>query len=156
MMDDTYLLARQYLSEHNVLCLATTRDDLPWVAPVFYGVFNAKLIFLSAPHTLHCKNISANSAVAGSIQEDYNNWTTIKGIQLQGTVSRVTSECTHAVIDSYSKKFPVTGDHAPVEIANALEKIHWFELSVEKLLFIDNSKGLGHRVELDPERFFSL
>ena len=50
----------------------------------------------------------------------------------------------------------MTGGDAPPEIANALEKISWFEISVEKLLFIDNSKGLGYRVELDPVQFFSI
>ena len=151
-----YDTARQYLLQHNVLCLATTTNDTPWVAPVFYSVCADKLVFLSSPHTLHCQNIASNPQVSASVQEDYSDWAEIKGIQLQGRVSGVNNADKQTVIDAYSEKFPVTGGDAPPEITNALEKISWFEISVEKLLFIDNSKGLGYRVELDPVQFFSI
>ena len=141
-----YNTARQYLLEHNVLCLATSTNDIPWVAPVFYHVFTGKLVFLSAPHTLHCRNISANPKVSASVQEDYSDWTAIKGIQLQGSVNGVDNANKEAVIRAYSEKFPITGPDAPPEIVNALDKINWFEICVQKLLFIDNSKGLGYRV----------
>jgi len=154
-MEDTTQSAREYLFEHNVLCLATSSQNRPWVAPVFYTVYLDRLVFLSAPHTLHCRNIAANPIVSASVQEDYKDWAEIKGIQLQGTVKRVSEVETPAVIEVYSRKFPVTGLGAPAEIANALEKIQWFEISVEQLLFIDNSRGLGHRVELDTGRVFS-
>ena len=149
-----YNTARRYLREHNVLCLATSADGLPWVAPVFYAVCADKLVFLSSPHTLHCRNIASNPQVSASVQEDYSDWAEIKGIQLQGCVSSVDSANRQSVIRAYSEKFPVTGSNAPAEIVNALDKISWFELSVHKLLFIDNSKGLGHRVELDSAQFF--
>jgi len=150
-----YSTARQYLYEHNVLCLATSANDKPWIAPVFYAVFTDKLIFLSSPHTLHCQNIASNPQISASVQEDYGDWEEIKGIQLQGTVSCVDNADKQSVIRAYSQKFPVTGPDAPPEIVTALDKISWFEISVRKLLFIDNSKGLGYRAELDPMQLFS-
>jgi uncharacterized protein YhbP (UPF0306 family) len=141
---------QQYLQSHNVLCLATSAADCPWVSPVFYSVYNEQLIFLSAPHTRHSTNISNNPTVSGSVQNDYGNWEDIKGIQLQGQVKQVTD--TAPVIEAYAKKFPVTGDDAPPQIARALDKIGWYAITVELLYFIDNSKGLGHRIELDPAR----
>ena len=89
-----------------------------------------------------------NPMVSASVQDDYKNWEEIKGIQLQGRVEQLTD--TDAVIAAYSEKFPVTGPGAPPQIARALDKIGWYSLHVELLYFIDNSKGLGHRVELDP------
>jgi len=154
-MDESYRKAQQYLHNHNVLSLATCVDDKPWVSPVFYAINNSKLIFLSAPHTLHCRNIASNSNISASVQDDYKDWAEIKGLQLHGIASRVADADAQSVIDSYAKKFLITGSDAPPEIANALDKIHWYSVSVQKILFIDNSKGLGHRVELEPERLLS-
>ena len=140
--------ANKYLLDHNVLCLATSFNDKPWVSPVFYTVHSGQLIFLSAPHTRHCKNIKSNSAVSASVQDDYENWEDIKGIQLSGVATLVTD--TEPVIAAYSNKFPVTGNDAPPQIARALDKIDWYAITIDTLYFIDNSQGLGHRVELEP------
>lgn len=147
---DLYDTARRYLHEHNVLCLATCSDTMPWVSPVFYAVHKSKLLFLSAPHTAHCKNIAACPDVAASIQDDYSDWNEIKGFQLQGQVSQIKGDAVQCCINAYADKFTVTGPGAPPEIESALNRVAWFELSVSRILFIDNAKGLGHRDELDP------
>jgi len=141
--------AKNYLLTHNVLCLASSSANEPWVSPVFYAVHNGQLVFLSASHTRHCQNIKNNPIVSASVQDDYKNWEEIKGIQLQGKALQLTD--TDAVIAAYSTRFPVTGEDAPPQIARALDKISWYAVTVELLYFIDNSKGLGHRVELDPD-----
>jgi len=152
MTESSYTAAAEYLNSHNVLSLATCADEQPWVAPVFYAQFEGKLLFLSAAHTRHCQNIAANSSVAGSIQEDYSDWMQIKGIQLEGRASLINDSKLQSAISKYSQKFPVVGKDAPPAIANALDRISWFEISIIQLFFIDNSKGLGHRIELDPKK----
>lgn len=154
-MDDSYKSAYRYLLEHNVLCLSTCVENSSWVAPVFYSLFDGQIVFLSAPHTRHCKNIALNPSVSASIQEDYKDWSEIKGIQLEGRASGVPGADAKAIINAYSEKFPITGSAAPPQIRDALDKIAWFSLSVERLFFIDNAKGLGHRVELDPTRLLA-
>lgn len=146
--------AREYLLQHNVLCLASSSENKPWVSPVFYAVHSGCLVFLSAPHTQHCQNIKSNPVVSASVQNDYKNWEEIKGIQLQGKATQLTD--TESAIAAYSRKFPVTGDSAPPQIAKALDKIGWYAVTVDLLYFIDNSKGLGHRVQLDPALLLSL
>ena len=146
---------QQYLRTHNVLCLATASDNLPWVAPVFYASDSNGLIFLSAPHTRHSKNIAINPNVSASIQQDYSEWQDIKGIQLEGVVSMVADLDRARVIDRFAQKFSVTGDQAPPEIAKAIDKVQWFYLNVRKLFFVDNSKGLGNREEINPSDLFS-
>jgi uncharacterized protein YhbP (UPF0306 family) len=145
---------RDYLDRHNVLCLATCEAQQPWVAPVFYAVWQSSLIFLSAPHTRHCQNLQANPLASGSIQQDYTDWQAIKGIQLEGRVEPVDSLHKQSVIDCYSSKFPVTGPDAPVEITKALDKVSWFRLIPELMYFIDNSKGFGHRDTIDLSLLF--
>lgn len=144
----------EYLQAHNVLCLATTRDNQSWVAPVFYALWRDSFVFLSAPHTRHSRNIQVNPLVSASIQEDYKNWQDIKGIQLEGKVSQVDTQYRQAVIDCYSQKFPVTGADAPAQIAAAIDKIDWYQLLPETMYFIDNARGLGHRDEVDLSLLF--
>jgi len=155
MSQSSYAEAKAYLTSHNVLSLATCADSRPWVAPVFYAQLDDKLVFLSAAHTRHCQNIAVNASVAGSIQEDYSDWMQIKGIQLQGHASLVVEPRVQSVLSSYGQKFPVVGDDAPSAISSALDRISWFEIAVSEIFFVDNSKGLGNRVELDPKKLLA-
>ncbi len=148
-MKDSPTLALEYLQDHNVLCLATSQAHQPWIAPVFYALHKGALVFLSAPHTRHSLAMASNARVAGSVQEDYKNWEDIKGIQLEGVVRAVDKRDTTGLIESYARKFPVTGIDAPPAISSALDKVSWFSLQPELLYFIDNSRGLGHREEID-------
>jgi len=139
-----------YLGSHNVLSLATSDGQYPWVAPVFYAHAGADLYFLSAAHTRHCRNLAANPQVAASIQEDYREWGEIRGVQLSGQVYEVDLQQRAAVIECYQSKFAITGPTAPEPIKRALDKISWYRLSIDELLFVDNTVAFGHRAELDP------
>ncbi len=150
-LDTTHQQALEYIHSHHVLCLATSEGEQPWVAPVYYVFRQGKFVFLSAPHTRHCRQIAENARVAASIQQDYSNWEEIKGIQLQGTVQQVEDSRRDLMLQSYAARFPVIGDDAPAAIANALDKISWFELTPTTIFYIDNSRGLGHRSELDTD-----
>lgn len=149
-MNSTTLNAlRAYLDGHNVMTLATQGQQGPWASAVFY-VFDAGCFyFLSAAHTRHCQNLRRDARVSAAIQEDYEDWKKIRGIQLEGRATIVTQQHVDDVIERYSKKFPVTGPDAPAEIAKALDKISWYVLQPSRLYFIDNSQGLGHRDEVD-------
>lgn len=148
--------AREYLNKHHVLCLATAHEAQSWVSPVFYAICRDSLIFLSAPHTRHAKNIDENPLVSASVQEDYKDWTKIQGIQLQGNVELIGKPEIREAIRCYSDKFPVTGDQAPAEIESALNKVTWYRLRPELVYFIDNSKGLGFREKICPRQLFLI
>lgn len=150
MVLSTTEAASEYLNNHSVLCLATTRGSQPWVSPVFYALWGEKLVFLSAPHTRHARNLVENSRVSASVQEDYHNWQEIKGVQLEGVAQLVSDQHISEVVQCYSRKFPVTGDQAPPEIASAIDKIKWYQLQPSLIYFIDNSVGLGYREQIYP------
>lgn len=139
-----------YLQNHNVMTLATTGPEGLWAAAVFYVNDGFTLYFLSAPTTRHSRNIAAQPAVAVTIQEDYEDWPEIKGIQLEGQVYPLEAPERATVIARYGAKFPVVGNlaKAPPEITRAMSKIAWYKVVPERLYFIDNSLGLGHRDEV--------
>lgn len=139
-----------YLADHNVMTLATSGPEGLWAAAVFYVNDGFTLYFLSAPTTRHSQNIAAQPKIAATIQEDYKDWPEIKGIQLEGKAQQIKGREQAAAIVRYGQKFPIVGNltKAPAEIARAMSKIGWYKVVPERLYFIDNSLGLGHRDEV--------
>lgn len=144
-----------YLAGHHVMTLATCGAEGPWAAAVFYASEDASLIFLSSPNTRHCQNLAQDSRCAATIQEDYREWPEIKGIQLEGRVIELQGEEEKRAQQLYGEKFPIVGPLAkvPPAIVKALARVRWYRLVPERLHFIDNSQGFGHRdaIELTPE-----
>ncbi|MCB8944133.1 MAG: pyridoxamine 5'-phosphate oxidase family protein [Ardenticatenaceae bacterium] len=138
-----------YLAAHHVVTLATQGVEGVWGTAVFYVNDGFNLYFLSAPHTRHSQNIAQNSRVAATIQEDYQEWTAIKGIQLEGHCTLLAGDEREAAINRYATKFPIIGDDAPPQIAQAMSKIGWYKIVPTRLYFIDNALGLGHRDEVE-------
>ncbi len=89
MADELKQQIVDYLKSHNTMTLATCAGDVPWAATVFFASDDLRLYFFSAPESRHCQNLAANGRVAVTVQEDYQDWRKIKGIQLEGRVELV-------------------------------------------------------------------
>lgn len=139
--------ALAYLAAHHVMTLATHGLQGLWAAAVFYANDGFDLIFLSAGRTRHGQNLAANPHVAATIQEDYADWPSIKGIQLEGTVRQLEGEEQAAAVALYQSKHPFIAQAEPI-IQAALSRVNWYRLTPTRLYFIDNSQGLGHREEI--------
>lgn len=142
-MRNVQQLTLDYLQTHNVLSLATSHATDLWSAAVFYVNNHFDLYFLSAGHTRHAQNMYHNPVVAGTIQEDYDDWQAIKGIQLEGRVTQIHNEQKQFAIELYIEKFPYVAESPTLQ--PALARINWYKLTPTRLYFIDNSLGLGHR-----------
>ena len=146
-----------YIQSHNTMTLATSASDVPWAATVFYASDDVRLYFFSAPDSRHCENLSANSRVAVTIQEDYKDWREIKGIQLDGRVALVDGvlEKGKAMI-IYARKYPdvmkLFTDPASGIFHKAFLKVKFYCVVPERLCYIDNAQGFGKRQELIVEK----
>ncbi len=143
--------ALAYVAAHNVMTLATDGPEGLWAAALFYVNDGFTFWFLSAPTTRHSRNIAAKPAVAGTIQEDYDDWRDIRGIQFEGLAARIDGKARRDAIARYREKFPVIGAAAgaSLQIARALGKVDWYVVESDRVFYIDNSLGLGHRDEID-------
>jgi len=143
----------QYLQAHNTMTLATCADNVPWAATVFYASDDLSLYFFSAPESRHCENLAANSKVAVTVQEDYQDWRQIKGVQLEGKVAPVDSVIEKAkALAVYARKYPdvirLFTDPASGVFYRAFLKVKFYRVSPERVFFIDNAQGFGKRQEL--------
>ena len=142
------------LHRHHVMTLATYGADGPWAAAVFYVNDGAAFYFLSSPTTRHCRNFAHDPRCAATIHDDTSDWAQIKGVQLEGRVSGLGGDDAMRARQRYGEKFPLVGKlaNAPAAIVEALAKVHWYRLDAARLAFIDNSKGFGHREQIDLGR----
>ncbi len=142
--------ALAYIKSHNVATLATHGDQGPWAAAVFYVSDGFSLTFLSSSRTRHAGDLETNPRCAAAIHEDYKDWPAIKGLQLEGSVHRLTGSSRLSAIARYGAKFPVVrADNAPALIRAALEKVAWYEFTPNRCFFIDNSQSFGHRDDIE-------
>ncbi len=141
-------LALAYLENHQVMTLATSGAEGPWAAAVFYVNTEFLFYFLSAGHTRHARNIAQSGRAAAAIHEDYKDWPAIKGVQLEGAIEQLFNDEREQALSLYEKKYPFIKGAAP-DLQAGLAKVNWYRLTAERLYFIDNSKGLGHRDEVN-------
>ncbi len=148
MARDVGQLALAYLANHQVMTLATTGPNGVWAAAVFYANIGFELFFLSAGYTRHAQNCTAVPHVAATIQEDDKNWSQIQGIQLEGSVALLTDVSRETAVSHYQQKYPFLAN-ADEKMRTALTQVNWYLLKPERLYFIDNRLGLGHRDEIN-------
>jgi uncharacterized protein YhbP (UPF0306 family) len=144
------LRALDYLRGHHVMTLATHGSAGPWAAAVFYVNDGFTLYFLSAPATRHARDMAANPRVAATIQEDYDDWTRIRGVQLEGEACQLAGEEAEQARRLYGEKYPIVAGPSPAAIATALAKVRWYRVTPAQLYFVDNSAGFGHRDRIIP------
>ena len=142
---------QRYLREHHVMTLASHGDEGVWAAAVFYANDGFAIYFLSSPTSRHGSNLAGNPRVSAAVHEDYSDWSKIKGVQMEGIASVLAGEEEEAARRLYGAKYPVVGklELAPAAIVKALAKVRWYKLVPERLYFIDNSAGFGHREEIE-------
>ncbi len=154
---ETKLVAKEvldYIRERNVMTLATHGSEGLWAAAVFYVNDGFTFYFLSAESTRHVINMKCSPQVSATIQLDYDNWKDIKGVQMEGQVVSLGKQEKISAITRYGIKFPVVGNamKSPAEIKKAMTKVSWYKLVPDRLFFINNAKGLGHRDEVDLQQ----
>ncbi len=151
MVEAVRPLALTYLQNHRVMTLATYGKEGVWAAAVFYVNEGFTLYFLSAGHTRHAQNLLAQPQAAATIQEDYADWPAIQGIQLEGDVRVLEGVERDTAVTLYRRKYPFLSQ-TNSQIEAALTQVNWYQLTPTRLYFIDNSKGLGHRDEVNLPR----
>jgi uncharacterized protein YhbP (UPF0306 family) len=139
-------LVAALLGEETTLSLATTGvDGQACVAPLFYIVDeNLSLYWLSSESSLHSLNLVANPRATATVYRSVENWKKIRGVQLRGTVSKVTEPKRRAaLLKSYCERFKL--GRVP-RLALRLSTLYSFQ--PDFIRYIDNARGFGHKFEL--------
>ncbi len=135
----------EWLDQQNVMTLATTGPDGPWAAAVYFARDDRRLVFLSSARSRHAVDLSLDPRCAATVNGDAPDWSSIRGVQIAGRARQLDRDEADVARAAWFVRFADMMRAADPVLGAALERIDWFELVPERLLFIDNSKGLGYR-----------
>jgi uncharacterized protein YhbP (UPF0306 family) len=146
-------LAQRYLAEHHTVSLATSGSEGLWATTVFYACDGFTLYYMSEPHTRHARNVAASPQLAATVNEDYDDWRKIKGIQMAAESFEVTDKRQLATgLEIYLKRFPfVRGFLSPgqllqsMKVAGKLLDTRLYVVRPSLLFYLDNERGFSNR-----------
>jgi uncharacterized protein (TIGR02284 family) len=146
--------AQVLVDSHHTLTLATVGDGGPWASSVSYVHDAFTFYFVSDPRSRHASNILSDARVSATINDDFAEWTDIRGVQLEGR-GEIVSDLT-ARIDIFAKvlsRFPflhtIEGD--PEDVA-AESSYAAFKITPSRLWLVDHDRGQHARFEIDLAR----
>jgi hypothetical protein len=134
------------LREETTLSLATNSENgEASVAPLFYiADEELSLYWLSSESSLHSLNLKRNPRAAATVYRSAKSWREICGVQLRGTVSRVTEpERRAALVKAYCERFKLGR-----VFRLAIRQSGLYSLRPEFFRYIDNARGFGYKFEL--------
>ena len=139
-------MIREFLDEHRTLTLATADGEGPWAADVYYVRVDDDLWFFSKPDSRHVTALTNDPRAAGTIHAAAEGWRDIRGIQMSGTVKEVgAGEARDRAVAAYLAKFPFA---KPLLLGDLLRRVRFYRFDAERMLWIDNSEGLGNRTRV--------
>lgn len=129
-----------FIKAHHVMGLATAKQDIPHVSPLFYALDEelSRLVFISDPNSRHMKEIETNSKVSAGIYLETETIGKIQGAQIWG-IAKISKE--KKLADVYTKRFP----HSRIFIA-AHPSHRFCYLQMESARLIDNTLGFGKKL----------
>jgi len=135
-----------YISKHRMCTVATARDNQPSASTVYYVNEGLDVFFESDPVTEKVKTIEVNPKVALTIDEDCEDWSKIRGIQLYGKAEIVPKNRERRLTELFYDKFPA------IKKLGGIPEHHIFiRVKPEKVYFLDYAREFGYRAILHVE-----
>ena len=128
----------EFIKNHHLLTLATTKDNTPYCCNVFY-VYNEKnnsLIFSSDIKTKHATDFIENPEVAGTIALETKDVEKIQGVQLLGKIIEPKGEEINNATKRYLKEFPYAQKM----------KLYLWEMKLTIIKMTHNKLGFGKKL----------
>ena len=123
-----------FLAKHHLLSLATSVDNVPQSASLFYAYDAEKVAFVVASDTKteHIQNVLANENVSGTVALETDEVGKIEGIQFKAKMKMIT----HKEGALYFKAFP---------FAKVMNPQLW-SIELEDIKLTDNRLGFGKKL----------
>ena len=128
----------EFISEHHLLTLATSKDNVAYCCNVFY-VFNQEnnsLIFSSDTKTKHAQDFTANPNVAGTIALETKEISKIQGVQLLGKIKELKGNQLKIAKEQYVKAYPYA----------RIMETHLWEMELTFAKMTHNRLGFGKKL----------
>jgi uncharacterized protein YhbP (UPF0306 family) len=148
-------LAKALIAGQNTMTLATTSDEGPWAAAVYYANSDFLFYFFSDPASRHIQDSQGQRAISAAIHAPALAWKDIRGIQMSGFIEPISPGIEALkVLRLYFKKFPFVSEffkqNEKPNIGAFLNrfKVRLFRLRPTLLYYLDNSIQFGFREKI--------
>ncbi len=133
-MPKTLEKIKVFLAKHHLLSLATSADNVPQSASLFYAYDAEKVAFVVASDTKteHIQNVLANDTVSGTVALETDEVGKIEGIQFRAKMRTIT----HKEGALYFKAFT---------FAKVMNPQLW-SIELEDIKLTDNRLGFGKKL----------
>jgi uncharacterized protein YhbP (UPF0306 family) len=127
-----------FINEHHLLTLATSKGNIPYCCNVFYvyDLANNQLIFSTDTKTKHAQDFTLNPNVAGSIALETKEVTKIQGVQLLGKITELKGGDLKAAKKQYLQAFTYA----------RLMEIHLWAMQLTFIKMTHNKLGFGKKL----------
>lgn len=127
-----------FLNEHHVLTLATSKNNKPYCANCFYAYLEYEncFVFTSDIDTKHIRDVMLQNEVAGSVVLETKTVGKIQGVQFTGLLLEPDKEQHKNAKKAYLKCFPYA----------VLMKTKLWILKIDFIKMTDNRLGFGKKL----------
>ena len=128
----------RFLKKHHVLTLATSVDNHPYCANLFYAWLEEEqaFVFTSSLTTKHATDALAQDEVAGSVVLESRTVGKLQGVQIRGRMYRPEGDLKAKARRRYLKRFPYA---AVVDLELWVLEATWMKMT-------DNTLGFGKKL----------
>ncbi|MDD5111765.1 MAG: pyridoxamine 5'-phosphate oxidase family protein [Candidatus Altiarchaeota archaeon] len=147
MAEDLEEQIREYIDAHRVCTIAVADGNTPGAHTVYYVNNGLTVYFNSDMKSQKISVLRSNPKISLVIDEDYEDWRAIKGVQMFGRARILDSRDTAGVRDAFNKKLP----HLK-ESGGLPDSYVFVEVIPEKVYYMDFSKHPGHKSVYYPEK----
>ncbi len=130
-------LVVKYLDQARQMQVATSVNNVPWIATVYFAHDNLhNLFWISKPDRRHSKELIANPKVAGAIVIEQKPGEPVRGVQFQGTARDVTNpEEIRKLFLAYGERYDKLG--ITEDIISGKNPHHLYEVEPELFVLFD-------------------
>ena len=108
---DLGAIIQDYLIKGQLMNLATSSWNKPWITPVYYASdVNMNIYWLSRNSRRHSQELRKNSHVAGSIVLPVHYGEKVRGLQFEGEARELTGSDAEAGRNIYKSKYWIVED----------------------------------------------
>ena len=145
-------MALSFIESQRAMTVAVCNPQgLPWAAPVFYVNEGFRLYWLTRPNSRLGTYLTAAPQAAIAILGSSDKWDSMRGLQMEGAVSRVDAWTEHlACARLFLRRFPgFTKGLLDSSIRRKASGVRFYQLDPDACWFTDHARGFGSRVELN-------
>ncbi len=127
-----------FIIEHHIFTLATSRDNIPYTSTCFY-VYLPEInlfVFTSDKSTRHIQDVEQQQAVAGAIALETSIVGKIRGIQFTGIIKELEGQELSVAQKAYIRRFPIA----------ILAKTTLWGITPNFIKMTDNRLGFGKKI----------